>query len=85
MQRVASPSYPVWTEHQMEHSLQAMTVALRVLTALNEKRNPDAADVTELRRFVQAPPGQPLDELACDAIRLALQWRALRRSKSQSV
>jgi hypothetical protein len=39
----------------MEPRLAAMTAALRVLTAINEKRHPDQADISQLRGFSNLP------------------------------
>lgn len=58
----------------MEQSLKAMTVALRVLTALGiEKRPPDPADVEELKRLAPLRSDAPLEELACDVIQQAVK------------
>jgi len=55
-------------------------VALRVLTALNEKRDPDPKDLALLRAY--CPEGRDLgpDELACMAIQQALEARKARRN-----
>lgn len=53
-----------------------MQLALRVLTALTEKRYPDSDDVTKLREL--AGPGHETtdpDVLACDVIHAALKHR----------
>ena len=60
----------------MEKSLDAMQTALRVLSALTEKRRPDPADVEQLRNFAPLLADGPLDELACDVIQQALSHRA---------
>lgn len=60
----------------MEHSLNAMKIAVRVLTAITEKRHPEPADVEELRRLDPLLRDMPLDELACDVIQQALKRRA---------
>ncbi len=53
-----------------------MRTALRVLTALTERRSPDRGDVEALRSY--APPLKQLapDELACEVIQQALLGRA---------
>ena len=50
-------------------------VALRVLTAINFKKEPDPKDVTLLRAY--CPEGRDLDtdEMACIAIQQALNGR----------
>jgi hypothetical protein len=65
----------------MENALAAMKTAMRVLAAVNDKRDPDAADLEELRRLAPLLGGLPPDELACDVIKQALQRReALRKA-----
>jgi hypothetical protein len=60
----------------MPNSLNAMTVALRVLTALNDRRTPNPADVQELRRLAPLMQNDPLDELACEVVQQAMRRRA---------
>jgi hypothetical protein len=67
----------------MEPSKAAMKAALRVLTALGEHQEPDQADVDELQWYAPADRERPLDELACDAIQLALKDREHRRKAVQ--
>ena len=58
-----------------------MKTAMRVLAAINEKREPDAADLAELRSLAPLLANLPPDELACDVIKQALQRRdAARRA-----
>jgi len=61
----------------MQAGLDAMKTALRVLTAITEKRQPDPADVTLLRSYA-GPQAKdvPLDEFACAIIQQALERRA---------
>jgi hypothetical protein len=59
----------------MERSLEAMTVAVRVLGALNEKRRPDRADLDLLRHFAPLSAHLPPDELACEVIQQAVKQR----------
>jgi hypothetical protein len=40
----------------MQQSLEVLTTALRVLTALSEKRQPDPADLQELEAFIGPNP-----------------------------
>jgi len=65
----------------MDNTLAAMKTAMRVLAAVNDKREPDTADLTELRRLAPLLADMPADELACDVIKQALQRRdALRKA-----
>ena len=53
-----------------------MAVAIRVLTAINECRSPDAKDVEALRSLEPLlAETLPLDELACEVIQQALKRR----------
>jgi Cdc6-like AAA superfamily ATPase len=52
-----------------------MKAALRVLTALSERQEPDQADVDELHWYAPAERDRPIDELVCDAIQRALRDR----------
>jgi hypothetical protein len=63
----------------MEPSKAAMKAALRVLTALSERREPDQADVDELHWFAPADRARPIDELVCEAIQRAIQAREEKR------
>ena len=63
----------------MEPSKAAMKAALRVLTALNERQEPDPSDVDELHWYAPSDAARPLDELVCDAIQRAMQDRDLKR------
>jgi hypothetical protein len=60
----------------MQESLDAMKLSLRVLSALNEKRDPDPTDVEQLRALAPFVADLPPDELACEVISRALQHRA---------
>jgi hypothetical protein len=64
----------------MQDSLDAMKLALRVLTALREHRHPEADEVASLRELA-GPKFQSmsLDELACEVIHAALKDRAAAR------
>ena len=65
----------------MQQSLEAMRLALRVLAALTEKRDPDPQDVAELRKLLpDAPQEFGMDELACDVIQRAIKHRAAVRA-----
>jgi len=64
----------------MPNDLTAMKTALRVLTALAERRSPSPADIEELREIAhQQRVDTPLDEIACDVIQVALQHRESER------
>jgi len=56
-------------------------VALRVLTAINEKRDPDPKDIALLRAYCPEGRHVDLDELACMAIQQALETRKAIRDK----
>ncbi len=53
-----------------------MKIGLRVLMALNEKRAPDPADLDALRHFTPLLGDLAPDELACEVIQRAIEWRA---------
>ena len=64
----------------MQQSFVAMQTALRVLTAITEKRHPDQSDVDALQGFIGSQEqGIGLDELACEVIQRALNRRAIAR------
>jgi hypothetical protein len=67
----------------MEPSKAAMKAALRVLTALSERQEPDHADVDELHWYVPADRDRPLDEVVCDAIQRALKDREQQRKAAK--
>jgi hypothetical protein len=69
---------------KMEPSKAAMKVALRVLTALSERQEPDQTDVDELHWYAPADRERPIDELVCDAIQRALKDREDRRKAKQA-
>jgi len=64
----------------MCESLEALDVALRVLTAVMEHRQPDAGDVQELRRLRPAEDYSSMDDMACTVIFETLNRRRLQRS-----
>ena len=67
----------------MQNNLAAaLRIAVRVLTAVAEKRAPSAADTEELRRLMPSLPDLPPDELACDVIQQILKQRAEVRQTS---
>jgi hypothetical protein len=57
----------------MEQRGVALTLALRVLTAINEKRHPDQAEVELLREFSKLPAHTAIDQIACQLIEQAIQ------------
>jgi hypothetical protein len=61
----------------MPYSLDVMELALRVLTAITQKHNPNPEDVERLRREVARDKADlPIDELACEVIQHALEQEA---------
>ena len=57
----------------MQESLEVMKTALRVLTALTEKRQPRAVDLDMLRQYGGPHPvGISLDEYVCSIVRRAI-------------
>jgi hypothetical protein len=68
----------------MQAGLDAMKVALRVLTALTERKDPTAEDLSDLRMF--APDANRLapDELACEVIQRSIKARAMAREAGKS-
>ena len=60
----------------MQYGLDAMRVALRVLTAITDKRNPDPGDLQELHRLAPLHADASPDELACEVIQKAIKGRA---------
>jgi len=67
----------------MQKSLDAMTLALRVLTAINEKREPEPDDLEKLRAMAPLIGDSPPDELACDVIKLAIERRIHARTEAE--
>ena len=63
------------TRNHVQESLNAMQTALRVLSALTEKRLPAESDVVALQKYANDGEGEALDELACDVIRRAIERR----------
>jgi hypothetical protein len=51
---------------------EKMTLALRVLTAINERRRPAEQDIAALRSFEDGRGVPNLDEIACSIIESAL-------------
>jgi hypothetical protein len=61
----------------MQESLEAIETALRVLTALTEKRQPSQGDLDMLRQYGgPKPDGIGLDEYVCSIIQKAINRRA---------
>jgi hypothetical protein len=67
----------------MQAGISAMKTALRVLAALTDRKDPDPADVAELRSLAPLSNTEEIDEMACNVIRQALQRRAELRSTKQ--
>ena len=59
----------------IEHmqGMDAIKVALRVLTAITQDRHPAAKDVEELYRLAPEGTYQTLDEVACAVVQNALE------------
>lgn len=68
----------------MQQSVDAMTVALRVLTALTQQQYPDPQDLATLRELAPDAAVQSADELACEVIQRALKRRATLRERTRS-
>lgn len=68
----------------MEPSKAAMKAALRVLTALSERRKPDQSDLDELHWYAPADRPRPVDELVCEAIQRALKDREEKRKAAKA-
>lgn len=60
----------------MLQRMDAMEVALRVLQALTQSRDPDPADVAELRRLAPLLADAPIDEVACDVVQRGVKPKA---------
>src|SRR5579871_4097470 len=61
----------------VQQSLHEMQLALRVLNAITNHRDPEPADVEELHRLAPSEQGISIDELACRVVTKALQRRAI--------
>jgi hypothetical protein len=69
----------------MHNSLEAMEIALRVLTAASYKRAPDPSDLAKLEEYTgPKPEGMDVDEYACRAVQEALKRRADLRAKRRA-
>jgi len=68
----------------MQASLEIITTATRVLTALTEKHQPDPSDIRTLYEYDGIADGRDLDVLACDVIQKALRQRSEARNAHSS-
>ena len=69
----------------MGNPTEALKTALRVLAAITDGgRQPDPADVEQLRRLAPLMADTPLDELAADVIQQALRRRARDKDEHKS-
>jgi hypothetical protein len=60
----------------MDESYQVLRTALRVISAINEKRRPDPADTERLNAIAGPKPnGVTTDEFTCDVIKEAIKVR----------
>jgi hypothetical protein len=57
-----------------------MKTALRVLSAIVEKRSPEPADVEQLRSLAPPLATVSVEEIACEVVQLALKNRASGRA-----
>lgn len=60
----------------MEGHHETLKVALRVIAAVTEFRQPEDDDIQALRSYAPAFNGQPPDDLACEVIHQILRERA---------
>jgi len=60
---------------------EKMTLALRVLAAINERRRPAEQDISVLRSFADGRGVHNLDEIACSIIERALAQMKAERGK----
>ncbi len=61
---------------------ETLKLALRVLQAFRENRDPEDADVRELRMLLPAPAGdRSPDELACEIVERTIQSKRVLRSR----
>jgi hypothetical protein len=68
------PAAPPLAGSQVKkEGIEVMKVALRVLTAVTEKSEPDASDVDALAAFAPDLTALPPDELACEVIQRAMK------------
>jgi hypothetical protein len=67
---------------EIKMATEALKVALRVLTAVSEGRESDAADVETLKSYFPMLADAPTDELACAVIVQQIKLRAAVRSRA---
>ena len=66
----------------MREALDIMKTALRVLTAVSDKRAADPTDIDHLEAYGgPKPQGMDLDEYTCGVIQEALKKRATKRAR----
>jgi hypothetical protein len=76
-QKTSAPAVRVFYNiRNMQKGLDAMKVALRVLSAITERVEPAAEDLETLRAYAASKRDLPPDELACEVIQLAIKARA---------
>ena len=68
----------------MQESVDAIRVALRVLAALTEYRNPDPEDVEKLHQLAPPTADASLDEMACAVVEEALKRRREKYKRAKS-
>ena len=69
----------------MLQPVEAMKIALSVLTALTERNYPDFSEIKALRDYAPKLQDLPPDELACEVIQHVLQERGLAQTASKSL
>jgi hypothetical protein len=67
----------------MQESLDAMRLAMRVLTAVSERQQPAPADVEALRALAPSVANLPPDEIACEVIQQSLKRREVFRAAAE--
>jgi len=59
----------------MQQSLAVMKLALQVLSATTERREPNPSDVQALMGLAPEAAGLAVDDLACEVVQRALEYR----------
>jgi len=64
----------------MERTGEMLDLALRVLTAITDRRYPEPDDIAALRSLARCARPMPIDELACELIQDAVRGRVAARA-----
>lgn len=75
----------LYTLSQMQATLEALNAAVRVLGGISDFRPPSPPDPQLLQRYVPNAGALPPDELACEAVNLAIKCRAQLLGKPASL